>query len=174
MVDSMLGGLFGGPDGDRVRSQAKDFVSRYEQGQPHEGLERDEVLANFRRASESVGDDDMRDAAREAFRRMSPEQRREYRKAMRQRNARGFERDDDDDDPDVLAQATQTFMKERPAQQDAGGGGGLFGGLFGGGNDQPEAQAQQQQQDDFFDNPAVKAAMAGMAAFAMKKILDNR
>ena len=173
MVDSMLGGLFGGPDDDRVRSQAKDFVSRYEQGQPHEGYGRDEVLDNFRRASQSVGDDDMRDAARESFRRMSPEQRREYRRAMRQRGAPGFDRDDDNDDPEVLAQATQTFMKERPAQQDAGGG-GLFGGLFGGGHDQQQGHAQPQQQDDLFDNPAVKAAMAGMAAFAMKKILDNR
>lgn len=173
MVDNMLGGLFGGPDDDRVRSQAKDFVSRYEQGAPHEGYGRDEVLDNFRRASQAVGDDDMRDAAREAFRRMSPEQRREYKRAMRQRGARGFDRDDDGDDPEVLAQATQTFMKERPAQAQDAGGGGLFGGLFGGGHEQQPA-AHQQQDNDFFDNPAVKAAMAGMAAFAMKKILDNR
>ncbi len=173
MVDNMLGGLFGGPDDDRVRSQARDFVNRYEQGQPHEGYGRDEVLDNFNRASQAVGDDDMRDAAREAFKRMSPEQRREYKRAMRQRGARGFERDDDNDDPEVLAQSTQTFMKERPAQQDSGGG-GLFGGLFGGGQDQQRSSTQPQQQDDFLDNPAVKAAMAGMAAFAMKKVLDKR
>lgn len=173
MVDNMLGGLFGGPDDDRVRSQARDFVSRYEQGQPQEGYGRDEVLDNFNRASQAVGDDDMRDAAREAFKRMSPEQRREYKRAMRQRGARGFERDDDNDDPEVLAQSTQTFMKERSAQQDSGGG-GLFGGLFGGGQDEQRSSTQPQQQDDFLDNPAVKAAMAGMAAFAMKKVLDKR
>lgn len=166
MVDSMLGGLFGGPDGDRMRSQARDFVGRYETGAPHEGYDRDEVLDRFRTARGAVNDDDMRDAARQSFGRMDREQRREFKRAMRQRGASGF--DDDDDDPEVMAQATQRFMKESPADQ---GGGGLFGGLFGGGG----GSARPAQQDnDLMDNPAVKAAMAGMAAFAMKKILDNR
>jgi hypothetical protein len=169
----MLGGLFGGPDGDRVRSQARDFVSRYEQGAPHEGYTRDEVLERFQTARGAVGDDDMRDAARQAFQRMSPDQRREYKRAMRQRGVQGFERDDDGDDPEILAQATQRFMKESP-QQEQGGLGGLFGGLFGGGQSEQRPAPQQQNNDDFLDNPAVKAAMAGMAAFAMKKVLDNR
>ena len=172
MVDQMLGGLFGGPDSDRMRSQASDFVSRYDNGAPHEGYTNDEVMERFRQVSGHMSDDDMREAARQSFSRMSPEQRREYKRAMRQRGARQFDRDDDNDDPDILAQRTQGFMKEQPQQE--GGLGGLFGGLFGGGDAQ---QPQVQRQDDggsMLDNPAVKAAMAGMAAFAMKKMMDSR
>jgi len=169
MVDQMLGGLFGGPDSDRMRSQARDFVSRYETGAPHEGYSGDEVMDRFRQVSGHLSDDDMREAARESFARMSPDQRREYKRLMRQRGARHFDRDDDNDDPDVLAQMTQGFMKEQP---DQGGLGGFLGGMFGGG------QSQQVQRRDeggsMLENPAVKAAMAGMAAFAMKKMMDNR
>ena len=172
MVQGMLGGLFGGPDADRMRSQAQDFVGRYETGQPHEGYSSDEVMDRFRQVSGHMSEDDMREAARESFRRMSPEQRREYKRAMRQRGARGFDRDDDNDDPDVLAQMTQGYMREQPQQE--GGLGGLLGGLFGGGqSSQPQAQ-QPDQGGSMLDNPAVKAAMAGMAAFAMKKMLDQR
>jgi len=169
----MLGGLFGGPDSDRMRSQAQDFVGRYETGQPHEGYTNDEVAERFRQVSGNMSDDDMREAARESLKRMSPEQRREYKKAMRQRGARGFDRDDDNDDPEILAQATQGFMKEQPDQGD--GIGGFLGGMFGGGNDQPaQRQVPQQDQGSMLDNPAVKAAAAGMAAFAMKKMMDSR
>lgn len=174
MVEGMLGGLFGGPDSDRMRSQARDFVGRYETGQPHEGYSDDEVVERFRQVSGQLSDDDMREAARESFKRMSPEQRREYKRAMRQRGARQFDQDDDNDDPDILAQKTQRFMKEQPQQE--GGLGGLLGGLFGGGDaSQPQAQAQQRDQGgSMLENPAVKAAMAGMAAFAMKKLLDQQ
>ena len=171
MVDGLLGGLFGGPDSDRMRSQAQDFVGRYETGQPHEGYTNDEVMERFRQVRGQMNDDDMREAARQSFSRMSPDQRREYKRAMRQEGARGFDRDDDNDDPDILAQATQGFMKEQPNQ--GGGLGGMLGGLFG--QDQsPQRQLQQQDQGSMMDNPAVKAAMAGMAAFAMKKMMDNR
>lgn len=163
MVDQMLGGLFGGPDADRMRSQARDFVSRYEQGAPHEGYTNDEVAERFRTVSGRMSDDDMRQAARESLQRMPREQRREFRRMMRERGAR-FDRDDDDD-VDSMAQATQRFMKE-----DQQGGGGILGGLFGGGGQAPG----QQQEGNLLDNPAVKAAMAGMAAFAMKKVLDSR
>lgn len=170
MVEGMLGGLFGGPDSDRMRSQAQDFVGRYERGQPHEGYDNDEVMERFRQVSGHMGDDDMREAARQSFSRMSPDQRREYKRAMRQRGAGGF--DDDNDDPDVLAQATQGFMKGQPDQ--GGGIGGFLGGMFGGGNDSSQRQMPQQDQGSMMDNPAVKAAMAGMAAFAMKKMMDSR
>ncbi len=174
MVEGMLGGLFGGPDSDRVRSQAQDFVGRYETGQPHEGYTNDEVADRFRQVSGHMSDDDMREAARESLKRMSPEQRREYKHAMRKQGAPGFDRDDNDD-PDVLAQATQGFMKQQP-DQGGGGIGGFLGGMFGGGNEPAQRKVPQQQQDQgsMLDNPAVKAAMAGMAAFAMKKMMDNR
>lgn len=174
MVEGMLGGLFGGPDDDRVRSQAQDFVSRYDSGPPQEGYSNDEVRDRFKQVYGRVNDADMQDAARESFRRMSPEQRKEYRRAMRQHGARQFDGNDNNDDPDVLAQATQGFMKEQP-QQSGGGLGGMLSGLFGDHElNQPQVQQRQAQGGSMLENPAVKAAMAGMAAFAMKKMMDQR
>ncbi|MCC6312866.1 MAG: hypothetical protein IT337_02545 [Thermomicrobiales bacterium] len=176
MVDQMLGGLFGGPDSDRVRSQAQDFVTRYNQGQPHEGYDNQEVVNQFRNAARNAQPQDMENAATEAFSRMPREQRREYRRAMRQRGYRQFQ-GDDNDDPRVLAQQTQGFMKEQ-AEQHPGGIEGFLGNLFGHGNaNQPatqQTQAQPQEQGSILDNTAVKAAMAGMAAFALKQMMDKQ
>jgi hypothetical protein len=57
----------------------------------------------------------------------------------------------------------------------------LFGGLFGGGDDkapEPRQQEQQQQQpggiDDILQNPLGKAVLGGIAAFALKELIDKQ
>jgi hypothetical protein len=179
MVDQLLGGLFGGPDDDRVRSQAKDFVSRYDQGPPDQGYEPTEVMERFTQVQRHMTPDDVQEAARQSFRQMTPEMRRAYKQAMRERGVSQFQQiPDDDDNPDILAQMTQRAMQEREAQARQA-------------QAQAEAQAAAEgQKKDFdgsigallgedsgkslLDNPAVKAAFAGMAAFAMKKVLDTK
>lgn len=177
MVDSLLGGLFGGPDGDRVRAKAQDFSSRYDKGAPEEGYSNDEVLDQFRSSFGQLNPDQQREATEQALQRMSPEQRKEYRRAMRQqqRGATQHFSQDDHDDPRIAAQETQSFMKDASENQ-SGGLGGMLGNLFGGGGaSQQQAHAVPvQEQGSMLDNPAVKAAMAGMAAFAVKKIMDQR
>lgn len=164
MVDKMLGGLFGGPDQDRMRSQAKDFVSRYEQGPPEHGYEAPEVQDHFKTVGRHMSPEDVQDAAREAFRRMSPEQRRAYKNAMRERGMSQFQAiPDENDDPDILAEQTQKFMKEEAEKK--GGFDGSVGSLFG---------EEPGKGSNMLDNPAVKAAFAGMAAFAFKKFLDSQ
>lgn len=163
MVDKMLGGLFGGPDQDRMRSQAKDFVSRYEQGPPEHGYEAPEVQDHFKTVGRHMSPEDVQEAAREAFRRMSPEQRRAYKHAMRERGMGQFQAiPDDNDDPEILAEQTQKFMKEEAEKK--GGFDGSVGSLFG----------EASKGESMLDNPAVKAAFAGMAAFAFKKFLDSQ
>ncbi len=182
MVDSMLGGLFGGPDGDRVRAKAQDFSSRYDKGAPEEGYSNDEVLDQFKSAFGQLNPEQQKEATEQAMQRMAPEQRKEYRRAMRQQQ-RGTNQhfsQDDHDDPKVAAQETQSFMKDA-SENEQGGLGGMLGNLFGGGSGtQHQAQAQSPaqavpapDQGSMLDNPAVKAAMAGMAAFAVKKILEQ-
>jgi len=55
----------------------------------------------------------------------------------------------------------------------------LFGGLFGGGNDQAVPQQRQQPQaqrggvDEILSSPLGKAVLGGIAAFAMKEMMDR-
>src|SRR5215213_6731895 len=58
----------------------------------------------------------------------------------------------------------------------------LFGGLFGGGDDQPAPRQRQQRQqpqaqgggvDEILSSPLGKAVLGGIAAFAMKEMMDR-
>ena len=150
----MLGG------GER-RQEYEDFVNRYEQGAPHEGIDDDEAVRRYDEVSSQLSDDDYELSAEEAFRRMAPQERQELarmvRQQGRQRQVDLGEFDDDDDeryaDPKQLARMTRQVRKQQPnmmSQLLGGGGGGGMGGML--------------------DSPVAKAALAGVAAMAMKKM----
>ena len=173
MVDQLLGGLFGGQDDDDDdvrRSRARDFVSRYEQGPPHEGYSDEEVLRNYRTVSRRLSPQEYEEAASEAFGRMSPDERRQFRRMMKERSGGRF--NVDSDDPRDLARTTSRF------QQEDSGGGGLaslfgFGGDDDGGRGDLVSAARGDQGGGLLDSPVAKAALAGVAAVAMKKMLDR-
>ncbi len=158
MVDQLLGGLFGGQDDDdddRRRGRARDFVGRYERGAPDEGYSADEAFHNYRRVAEHASPHDYEESAAEAFQRLSPQERMQFAQMLQQRagdrfgGVRG-------DDPRQLAQAVAQYR-----QQDEGGLASLLGGGGGG-------------IGDLLSNPLAKAALGGVAAIAMKKMLDRR
>ena len=174
MVDQLLGGLFGGQDtdddDDRRRSRARDFVSRYEQGPPHEGYGDDEVLHNYRSVEGRLSPEEYEEAAAEAFTRLSPDERRQFRGMMRERSGGRF--DVESDDPRDLARMTSRFR-----QEESGGGGlaSLFG--FGGGGDEGRRGGLLDSRGGggggLLDSPVAKAALAGIAAMAMKKMISR-
>ncbi len=179
MVDQLLGGLFGGQDDDddTRRSRARDFVSRYEQGRPEEGYDDDEVYQNYRSVSSRLSPEEYEEAAAEAFSRMDPDQRRQMKRMMRERGGlQGGQFDDDNDDPRELARMTSRYR-----QQDQSGSGlaGLFG--FGGGGGATSGDLMSAARGgggggglgDLMGNPVAKAAMAGVAAIAMKKMIGR-
>ena len=93
---------------------------------------------------------------------MPPEHRREMSRRMRERS--GGRLDVERDDPRNLARAAARYRQEDPD-----GGGllsmfGLGGGGSGGGGSGLGA---------LMGNPVAKAAMAGVAAIAIKKVLDR-
>ena len=169
MVDQLLGGLFGSKDDDDEptrQRRARDYVDRYERG-AYDQIGDDEVLHNYRTATSQLSPDEYHQAATDAMRNLSPEQRRELRRELKHRSRDRY--DAKDDSPEEVARAMQQ------AHQDQGGGG--LAGLFGLGGShpsgsQPQSQSQGGGLPGMLDNPVAKVAMAGVAAMVAKKLTD--
>ena len=153
--------------GGQKRQEYDEFVARYEQGEPWEGIDDDEAVNRYEEVSGGLSDEDYELSAREAFERLSPDQRRELaqmlRQQGRQQNVDLGDYDGDDDgrfeDPREIARMTRHVRRQQPnglagllgGRGGAGGGGGM-GGL-----------------GAMLGNPVAKAALAGVAAMAAKR-----
>jgi hypothetical protein len=165
MLNDLLGNLMGNK---QQRDDYGDFARRYDQGHPSEGYDDREVYDRYNQVTRNMPDDMYVDSAEEAFRRMSPQERQEFGRHMQQRARQqnvsipDFNQDGIDDrmqDPRAMAE-----MTGRMRQQQSGGLGGLLGGggMGGGGG-----------QGSLFENPLARAAMAGIAAAAVKKMISR-
>ena len=161
---SMLQDLFA--DQNR-RSQY--FVGRYEQGPPWDGYDDHEVVDRYHEVAPRVPPNVYEESAYEAFSRMSPQERRRLAQMLRQqaRQQGGFpdlDQDGIDDrfenDPRVMAQVAGRMHRRQP---------GSFGQLMTGGRQRQQQRRQQQKSP--LDSPVAKAALAGIAALAVKKML---
>jgi hypothetical protein len=157
---SFLDNLFGA---GQKQQEYRDFADRYQQGKPWEGYSDQEVMERYNEVAPNLSPDAYEDSAAEAFARLSPQERQEFARYLRQRarqsQAQFPDMDDDDrydryEDPRELARATARMERQQP---------GLLGGLLGGG------QGVQQA----LDNPLAKAALAGIAAIAAQKIMGG-
>jgi hypothetical protein len=152
--------------GGQQRQQYQDFANRYDQGPPHEGYSDQEVLDRYNQVAPQLPPDMYQQSAEEAFARLSPQQRQEFARYLQQRsqqqglNLPDFNQDGIDDryqDPRVLAQVTSRMEQQQP---------GILGQLLGGGGGGGAG--------NMLDNPLAKAALAGVAAMAVKKMLSGR
>ena len=80
ILDELLGG------GQRQK-EYKDFVNRYEQGNPSEGYSDQEVLKRYGEVSHAVPPDQYAQAAQEALSKLSPEERAAFVKMLQERAA---------------------------------------------------------------------------------------
>jgi hypothetical protein len=150
----MLGG------GGGRRQEYEEFVQRFDRGAPWEGIDDDEARSRYDEVSSQLSDDDYELSAREAFERLDPQQRKEMARMLRQQGRQRqvdlgeFDHDDDDrlSDPQELARMSRHVRKQQP-----GGLGALLGGGGGGGG--------------MLGNPLAKAALAGVAAMAAKRMM---
>ena len=158
----MLQGLLGG---GQQRQEYDDFINRYNQGAPYDGIGDDEALQRYQQVAYQAPPDVYEDAAYQSYSRMSPVERMQLGQYMRQQAAqRGipfqdFDQDGRDDryqDPRYLAQVTSRMHQQQPDLLGSllGGGGGGGGGGFG--------------------NPLAKGAMAGIAAMVASRVLGGR
>jgi nucleoid-associated protein YgaU len=159
LLDALLGAGQG-------REDSQGFLQRFEQGQPWEGYSDQEVLKRYGTVAQQASPREYEQAASDAFARMSPEQRVEFGRLLQQRareqkpGMSTLERSGigDFQDASRLAQLTSQ-VHEQP---------GLLRSLLGAGNE------PQGQQAGLLGSPIAKAALAGIAAMAIKRVLAGR
>ena len=159
LLDELLGG------GQR-QTEYKDFTNRYQQGSPYDQLGDDETLQRYKQLAPELSDDDFRQSAQESFSQLSPKERADFSRWLRERSRQqgiqvpDYDLNDDgiDDraqqDPGVLADMTTRMRTDQPNILEQ-----LLGKSGTGGT---------------FNNPLAKIALAGITAFAAQKIMGAR
>ena len=150
--------------GGQRKQEYEDFVNRYDQGPPWAGISDQEALSRYQQVATQLPPDVYQQSAQEAFARLSPQERMELARHLQQRaqqqnlNFRDFDRDGIDDryqDPARLAQVASRVDQQQP---------GMLGQLLGGGGGGAA---------DMLKSPIAKAALAGIAAVAVKKMMSR-
>ena len=156
ILDDLLGN-------EQIQKQYKDFVKRYEQGDPSEGYSDQEVLKRYGEVSHAVPPDQYAQAAQEALGKLSPEERAEFLKMLQERAAaRGVKLPGKvASDPKDLGQVL-TDLHEKPGQ---------LRDILGPGDGQPQEQAPGSNPlTDMLSSPLAKAVLAGIAAVVVKRM----
>lgn len=177
LLDQLLGG-------GQQRQDYQDFTNRYDQGAPYDGYSGQEALNRYQQVTPHLSPEEYELSAEEAYSRMSPRERSDFARMLQQqardRNVQlpGFQdtnRDGIDDryqDPRMLAQMTSRMQQQHPGmlEQLLGGGAGGMGGGIGGTRGGMGGGAA----GNMLDNPLAKAALAGIAAMAVKRVMSQR
>ena len=163
--------------GGQQRQEYQDFVNRYDQGSPYDGISDQEAYSRYQQIAPQIPQDVYQESAQEAFSRMSPQERRQFGQQLRQQaqqhnlnfpdlNGNGVD-DRMEQDPRYLAQITGQMHQQQPGLlgQLLGGGGGGMQQMLGGGQTSGAA--------NMLGNPLAKAAMAGIAAMAVKRMMSG-
>jgi len=143
----------------QTQSALTDFVTRYNQGPPHEGYTNQETADVYNRVAPNLSPDQYREAAEQAFANMSPQQREQFGEWLcQQAQSRGVDvsrtgagSPQQYQDPGALARMTTQVQQQQPD---------LLSQVLGGGG-------------EALQNPFVKAAVAGVAAMAVQRMLGQ-
>ncbi len=172
--------------GGQQRQQYQDFANRYDQGAPWDGISEQEALENYQQVAPHLPPQAWQEAAQDSFSRLSPQQRMELGRYLQQGaqqrgvNFPDMNHDGIDDrmqDPRYLAQVAGQMRQQQPGlfSQLLGGalGGGMMnnapaGGMMGGGG------AGMGDIGQMLNNPIAKAALAGIAASAVQRMMRGR
>lgn len=157
--------------GGQQRQEFQEFANRYDQGPPYQGFSGQEAYQRYQQVAPQLPPDVYEDAARESFSRMSPQDRQQFGQLLRQQsqqqgvNFPDLNHDGIDDrmqDPNYLAQVTGRMHQQQP---------GLLGQLLGGG--QQQSLGGGGGMGDMLNNPLAKAALGGIAAMAVKRMMSG-
>lgn len=152
-------------------SQQQDyqgFLHRYEQGQPQEGYSDQEVLNRYGQVTQQLAPSSYMQAAESAFSRIPPQQRAELGQYVTQQaQQRGIPMPNmfggggaNYEDPGTLAQLATHLHQQQP---------GLLSRILSGGT----SDASGTSGGGILASPAAKAALAGIAAMAVKQVMQR-
>ena len=161
----------GNAPSDKVQRYIEDFINRYQQGPQR--ISEQEAADRYRQVASQLPPGDYLQAAKEAFARMSPEERVQFGRYLGQEAQRqghdfvDLNQDGIDDrlqDPDFLAQTTSRAHQEQPGLVGqlfggSGSGGGHAGGSTGGG---------------MLSSPLAKGVLGGIAAYGLSRMLGGK
>jgi hypothetical protein len=153
-VFDILKQVLGNP---QTQSTLTDFVTRYNQGPPHEGYTNQETADAYNQVAPHLSPDQYQASAEQAFANMSPEQRAQFGQWLQQQaQSRGVSVSEAGSqqqyqDPGALARMTTQVHQQQPD---------LLSQVLGGGG-------------EALQNPFVKAAVAGVAAMAVQRMLGQ-
>ena len=165
MSMDMLAQLLGG---GQQRQEYQDFTNRYDRGAPWDGISDQEAYARYQQVAPNLPPQMYQESAQEAFSRLTPQQRMQLGQYMQQQVRQqglpfqDLNRDGIDDrfqDPSFLAQATSRMEQQQP---------GILGQLLGGGSGGGRGG------QSMLESPIAKAALAGIAATAVKRMMSGR
>ena len=132
---------------------------------PWDGISDQEAYSRYQQVAPQLSPQMYQESAQEEFSRLTPEQRLQLGQYVQQQtrqqglNVPDLNRDGIDDrlqDPAYLARATGQLQQQQP---------GILGDLLGGGGGGGQSMMQ---------SPIAKAALAGIAAMAVKKMMSGR
>ncbi len=163
------------------QQQYQDFVQRYEQGHPAEGYTGQEVMQRYQQVAPQLPPDVYQQSAEQAFARLSPQERQQFAEFLQQRaqqqgvplqsfNPGGMD-PRMQQDPGALAQITTRMEQQQPGML-----GQLLSGVLGGpqSGGQPAGMGSAGGLEAMLEHPVAKAALAGIAAMAVKNIMERR
>jgi hypothetical protein len=158
--------------GGQQQEAYQGFVNRYESGHPSEGYDEQEVMQRHQEVASQLSPEEYQQAAQQSFERMSPEERKRFGQHLQEEAQQQGYNDptlanaghEQFQDSGFLAQAAAKMQGQEPGMlgQLLGGGGGGLGGMLGGSSG-----------SGMMGNPMAKAALAGIAAFAAKKMMNR-
>ena len=157
ILDELLGG------GQRQRDFT-DFVNRYEKGHPSEGYSDAEVAERYREVAHAVPADQYAQAAQEALARLAPEERAAFVKMLQERaQARGAALPRQvESDPGNLGRVVTDLHQTPGRLRDILGGEGA-----------PTQAAGSSPLAGMFASPLAKAALAGITAMIVKRVMQG-
>ena len=149
--------------GGQRQKEYRNFVDRYEQGDPSEGYSDQEVLNRYGDVSHAVPPDQYAQAAIEALGKLSPEERAAFVKMLQQRaEARGV----------ALPRQVEPEPKELgQVLTDLHGKPGQLRDILSG--DSPEQAQRSNPIIDILGSPQAKAVLAGIAAMVVKRVMQG-
>ena len=158
ILDELIGG-------EQSRKEYRDFVDRYEQGDPSEGYSDQEVLKRYGEVSHAVRPNQYAQAVQEALGRLSPEDRAAFVKMLQERAAaRG------------VALPGQVAPEPKDLGQvltDLHGKPGQLRDMLGGGAEKPQEEASGPSPIiEILKSPMAKAVLAGIAAMVVKRVMN--